>query len=135
MKLTKANALKIRSMAMQVASEMDDVEASNFPEFFPRLKQDGSTIPAGTRVYWNGVLKKVTEDIRDTLESSPENSESLWKDIQYENGYRVIPDNVTENNHFSRGEKGMWKGQLYQSRYDSNKWNPEQFPAGWSQEK
>lgn len=134
MKLTRETALKIREMLIKSASEMDDAEASKFPEFFPRLNHDGSNIPAGTRVYWNGVLKKVIEDIQDTVERNPDNSESLWEDVQYDGGYRIIPNNITLPNVFAKGEKGMWKGKLYTSLYGSNEWNPEQFPAGWSKE-
>lgn len=45
--------------------------------------------------------------------------------------YRIIPETITEDLAFAMGEKGWWKGELYESLYDNQTWNPEQFAAGW----
>ena len=129
--ITKAKALKIRALAMGAASNLDDVNASNVPELFPRLKGDGSLIKAGTRIHWNEKLKRAAVDLWDTSENNPDNAPNLWEDIQYVNGYREIPEVFTSGLAFSKGEIGSWKGALYESQYDANVWNPEQFSAGW----
>lgn len=129
--ITKAKALKIRSLAMDSAVEMDDVGASSVPEMFPGLKGDGSLVNAGTRINWNGQLKKAAVDLWDTAENNPDNAPALWEDINYTNGYRTIPEVITATLAFSKGEKGWWKGAVYESMYDSNVWNPDQFAAGW----
>ena len=129
--ISRAKALKIRSLAMSSAAEMDDINASSLPEMFPRLKVDGSLISAGTRINWNGQLKKATVDLWDTLENNPDNAPTLWEDILYHNGYRIIPEVITAGLAFSQGEKGYWNNELYESLYNSNVWNPVQFPAGW----
>lgn len=131
MKLTRAKALKIRSMAMEVAVEMTDPEASTLPEMFPRLKQDGSLVSHGTRINWNGTLKKAAVDLWDTEENNPDNAPTLWETIDYVDGYRVIPEVITVTTAFSKGERGMWKGAVYESLQDNNVWNPDQFAAGW----
>lgn len=129
--MKKSKALKIRSLAMTSAAEMDDVSASNLPEMFPKLKQDGSLVSAGTRINWNGQLKKAAVDLWDTAGSNPDNAPDLWEDLNYVNGYRVIPDVITVTTAFSKGEKGVWKDAVYESLQDNNVWNPEQFAAGW----
>ena len=129
--ITKAKALKIRSLAMESAAAMDDVNASTVPEMFPKLKQDGSLVSAGTRINWNGQLKKASVDLWDTTDNNPDNAPTLWEDINYVNGYRVIPDVITVALAFSTGERGVWKGVVYESMQDNNVWNPEQFAAGW----
>lgn len=129
--ITRAKALKIRSMAMSVAAEMDDPEASTLPEMFPALKEDGSLISAGTRINWNGQLKKATVDLWDTTENNPDNAPDLWEDINYVNGYRVIPETITVTTAFSKGEQGWWKGAVYEALNDATTYNPEQFAAGW----
>ena len=48
--ITRSKALKIRSLAMDSAAEMDDVGASSVPEMYPKLKQDGGLVSAGTRL-------------------------------------------------------------------------------------
>lgn len=129
--MKRSKALKIRSLAMDSAVEMDDVNASSLPEMFPKLKQDGSLVKAGTRINWNGQLKKAAADLWDTAENNPDNAPTLWEDLNYVDGYRVIPEVITVTTAFSKGEKGMWKGAVYESQYDNNVWNPEQFAAGW----
>lgn len=129
--ITRAKALKIRSIAMGAAAELDDVNASNVPELFPRLAGDGSPVPAGTRINWNGQLKKAAADLWDTAQNNPDNAPALWEDIDYVNGCRVIPEVITAGLAFSKGEKGIWQGAVWESLYDSNVWNPGQFAAGW----
>lgn len=131
--ITRAKALKIRSLAVGAATELDDVNASNVPELFPRLAGDGSLVSAGTRIYWNGTLKRAAADLWDTAENNPDNAPTLWEDISYVNGYRAIPETITAGLAFAKGEKGWWKDSLYESIYDgANVWNPDQFPAGWT---
>lgn len=130
--ISKSKALKIRSLAMETAVEMDDPEASTLPEMFPKLKQDGSLVSVGTRINWNGTLMKAAVDLWDTAENTPDNAPTLWETLNYVNGYRAIPEVITVTTAFSKGEKGWWKDVLYESLYDANVWNPEQFAAGWS---
>ena len=129
--ITKAKALKIRSLAMESAVAMDDVNASTVPEMFPKLKCDGTLVSAGTRINWNGQLKKAAADLWDTAENNPDNAPTLWEDINYVNGYRVIPEVITAALAFSNGERGAWKGVVYESTLDNNVWTPDQFAAGW----
>lgn len=129
--ITKAKALKIRSLAMESAAEMDDVNASTVPEMFPKLKYDGTLVSAGTRINWNGQLKKAAADLWDTPENNPDNAPALWENINYVNGYRIIPEVITAALAFSKGERGVWNGVVYESKQDNNVWTPDQFAAGW----
>ena len=129
--ISRAKAMKIRSLAMDSAVEMDDVSASSLPEMFPKLKQDGSLVKAGTRINWNGQLKKAAADLWDTAENNPDNAPALWEDINYVNGIRVIPEVITVTTAFSKGENGWWKDAVWESLQDNNVWNPDQFAAGW----
>lgn len=129
--ISRKKAMKIRSLAMTSAVDMDDVSASSMPEMFPKLKGDSSLVKAGTRINWNGQLKKAAVDLWDTAENNPDNAPALWEDLNYVNGIRVIPEAITVTTAFSKGEKGVWKDALYESLYDNNVWNPEQFAAGW----
>lgn len=130
--ITRSKAMQIRSLAMSSATQMDDANASTLPEMFPMLKGDGSLARAGTRINWNGQLKKAAADLWDTAENNPDNAPNLWEDLNYVNGFRVIPETITVITAFSKGEKGWWKDAAYESIYDgANVWNPEQFPAGW----
>ena len=130
--ISRKKAMEIRALAMDSAVDLDDAKASNVPEMYPRLKGDGSLVKAGTRIYWNGQLKRAAVDLWDTMENNPDNAPALWENIDYTNGYRTIPETITAGTAFAKGEKGWWKDAVYESLYDANVWTPDQFPAGWN---
>lgn len=114
------------------SATLDDKTASKTPELFGRLNENGELIPVGTRINWNGVLKRASVDLWDTLENNPDNAPTLWEDIEYREGYRIIPETITVGTAFSKDEYGWWKEELYISLIDNNVWTPEQNPSGWS---
>ena len=131
--ITRADAIRLRKAIDQAAPALDDATASTAAELFPRLKQDGALVPAGTRINWNGQIKKAAVDLWDTAENNPDNAPTLWEDLNYVNGFRVIPEVITTTTAFSKGEKGWWKDAVYESVYDgANVWTPDQYAAGWN---
>lgn len=122
---------KIKKQREAIVKGIEDKEASIIPEFFPKLNNNGELISAGTRINWNGVLKRATVDLWDTDENDPDNAPSLWEDISYKDGYRIIPETITSGTAFAIDECGWWGDVLYISKIDNNVWNPEQYSAGW----
>lgn len=129
--MTRAEALKLRAIVEMAAASLDDKTASEGAMLFPRLKQNGALVPAGTRINWNGTVKKAAVDLWDTAENTPDNAPSLWEDIAYREGIRIIPETITAATAFAKGEQGLWKDALYTSLLDANVYTPEQYPAGW----
>lgn len=129
--MTRAEALKLRAIVEMAAASLDDKTASEGAMLFPRLKQNGALVPAGTRINWNGTVKKAAVDLWDTAENTPDNAPSLWEDIAYREGIRIIPETITAATAFAKGEQGWWKDALYTSLLDANVYTPEQYPAGW----
>ena len=125
------HARKLRPLIEQASASLPDKEASESAELFPRLKEDSSLVKAGTRINWNGVVKRAAVDIWDTTQNNPDNSPSLWEDISYKDGYRIIPETLTVGTAFAKDECGWWKDELYRSLIDANVYTPEQYPAGW----
>lgn len=120
--------------AMEIAAvSLDDLTASIAPDMFPRLKQDGSLISVGTRINWNGTVKKTAVDLWDTVENNPDNAPTLWADLDYKDGIRFIPKVITVTTAFTKGERGWWKDELYESLIDNNVWTPDAYPAGWAE--
>lgn len=126
-------ARKLRPILERAAVSLDDKSASEATAFFPKLKLDGALIATGTRINWNGVIKKASADLWDTAGNSPENAPSLWQDITYKDGYRIIPDTLTVAAAFEKGECGWWNGVLYRSLADANVYTPAAYPAGWEE--
>lgn len=110
---------------------VDDKTASIAPELFDELTQDGSLIPHGTRINWNGVLKKAAVNLWDRPENNPDNAPTLWEDILYRAGYRTIPEVITVTTSFSKDECGWWGDVLYRSKVDNNVYTPAVYPANW----
>ena len=124
-----------RKNIILAAASLDDKDASITPELFGKLNNNGELIKVGTRINWNGLLKRAAVDLWDTKENNPDNAPSLWEDIAYKEGYRIIPETVTAGTAFSKDELGWWKDTLYKSLIDNNVWTPEQYPSGWEEVK
>lgn len=129
--MTRKEALRLRAIVEQAAASLDDQTASTGAALFPRLKQDGALVKAGTRVNWNGTLKRAAVDLWDTEANNPDNAPTLWENIAYRGGYRVIPQTITAGTAFAMDECGWWGDTLYRSTISNNVWTPEQYSAGW----
>ena len=132
--MTRARAIQLRAVIEQAAQTIDEKTISEAPELCRTLKQDGSLVRAGTRINWNGTIKKAAVDIWDTEANDPDHAPSLWADIAYRDGYRIIPETITVTTAFSKGEKGWWiDGKLYEPKVDSNVYTPAQYADNWKE--
>ena len=113
------------------AVHLSDADASTAPDMFPRFKENGELVSAGTRVNWNGVIKKAASDLWDTVENNPDNAPALWVDINYREGIRIIPEVITVTEMFAKDELGWWGDVLYCSKVDNNVYTPAQYAANW----
>lgn len=129
--MTRAEALRLRAIVEQAAASLDDQTASTAPTLLRKLKQDGKLVSAGTRINWGGTIKRAAVDLWDTADNSPDSAPELWADIQYRNGYRIIPETITVTNAFSKGEYGWWGDVLYKSKVGSNVYTPAQYADNW----
>ena len=129
--MTRKEALRLRAIVEQAAASLDDKTASTAATMFPSLRQDGALVKAGTRINWNGTIKKAAVDLWDTEANKPDNAPALWEDIAYRDGFRVIPQTVTAGTAFALDECGWWGDALYRSTISNNVWTPEQYSAGW----
>lgn len=131
--MKRTEAIYLRSIVEKASASLDDKTASTASMLFPRLKQNGALISAGTRINWNGTIKKAAVDLWDTAENNPDNAPSLWQDIEYKDGYRIIPNTLTVTTAFAKDECGWWNGVLYRSLTDSNVYTPAIYPASWEE--
>ena len=119
-------------IARQINSlDIDDATASRMAEYFPALTGDGKLISAGTRINWGGSLRRAAVDLWDTAGNTPEAAPTLWEDLTYKDGVRIIPATITAGTAFALGELGWWGDKLCKSLLAANVYTPEQYPAGW----
>lgn len=124
-------ARKLRPIIEQAAQSLDDKTASEGAELFGTMRYDGSLILSGVRINWHGTVKKAAVDLWDTESSNPDNAPTLWADIAYREGIRIIPDTITVTTQFAKGERGWLHDEVYESLIDANVWTPDAYPAGW----
>lgn len=113
----------------------DDL-ASKAPYTYPTMKYNGAKIPVGTRINWKGRLKRAATDLWDREDQNPDNHSNGWHDLDYRNGYRIIPsapNGVFDAAlAFNNGDCGWWGEALYRSILPTpNNYTPEAYPAGW----
>ena len=131
MAITLERARQLRAMIEEAAGNLTDADASTAAELFPRLKQDGSLVSAGMRINWYGKVKRAAVDLWDRTENNPDNAPTLWEDLAYRDGIRIIPETITAGTAFAKDELGWWGDTLYKSLLDANVWTPEQNASGW----
>ena len=129
--MKRAEAIYLRSIVEQAATSLDDQAASTAATLFPRLKENGELVKAGTRINWNGTMKRAAVDLWDTEANNPDNAPTLWEDIDYRDGYRIIPETITVTTAFSQDECGWWGDALYSSKVNSNVYTPAVYPDNW----
>lgn len=120
-----------RTVLNTATDKLDDKEVSEVPNLLPSMKYDGTLIKNGTRILWNGIIKRAAVDLWATEENNPDNAPTLWEDVMYRNGIRIIPETITVGLAFAKDELGWWNDTLYKSKLDNNVWTPEAYADGW----
>ena len=127
----KEIASRIHSVIVASREMVDDKTASIAPELYETMQYDGALIKTGTRINWKGVLKKATVDLWDMETNNPDNAKTLWEDLLYKGGYRIIPEVITVTTAFSKDELGWLGDILYRSKVDNNVYTPEAYSDNW----
>lgn len=131
MALTRYEAEAFINAFLSLRDGATDALASLAIAAYPELDNDGDLVKAGTRINWNGSIKRAAMDLWDTAENNPDNAPTMWEDINYIEGYRIIPETLTSGLAFAKDECGWWNGVLYKSLIDANVYTPDQYAAGW----
>lgn len=129
--MTEKEAKAFRSLIMQGSASLTDAQVSTAPEILPRMKYDGTAIKSGTRIYWNGAIKRAASGLWDREDQNPDNAPTLWEDVLYRDGIRIIPNQITVGLAFSENELGWWGDTLYRSLHDNNVYTPSEYPDWW----
>lgn len=130
--MKRNEAIRLRRMIERGSKNLSDKEVSSAPLILPRMRYNGSLIAAGTRIMWEGAVKCAAVDLWDTEDNTPDVAPDLWRDVEYINGIRKIPENIYVTNPFSKDEEGIdADGNVWISRVDNNVYTPAQYPNNW----
>lgn len=124
-----------RAAIETAAQSLNDKTASTAPGLYPKLKGKGMAVEAGTRINWNGQVKRAAVTLWDREDQDPDHAPGLWEDIDYVGGVRRIPAVITAGLAFALDELGYWTdGGTYKSLLEANVWTPEENPRGWEKQ-
>ena len=139
---TRERAHRVRELLEKamVVSPLTDAEASEVPTMFPAWEDlpDGHEFTAKdvqdrVRVEYVGKLYVVTQPHKVQADWTPDVAVSLYEEVQYRGGYRVIGEYITAENPFSAGEEGIdAQDVVWVSKYDNNVYTPAQYEANWT---
>lgn len=129
--MTETQARALRQILVNGSASLTDAAVSMAPECLDRMTYDGSLINHGTRINWGGTIKRAAVDLWDREDNDPDHAPTLWEDVLYRKGYRIIPETITVGLAFSSGEIGWWGDVLYRSKVDNNVYTPAQYPDNW----
>lgn len=129
--ITRGEAARLFESLEKMRNITPDSVASETVDAYQKLNEDGQLIKVGTRINWNGQIKRARSDMWDTELNNPDNAPTLWEDINYKQGYRIIPEVIMASAAFADGECGWWNDTLYCSLIGGNVWTPDTYPAGW----
>lgn len=114
------------------ADGITPAEISLHPDLFPRLKGDGSLIKAGTHINWRGTIKRAANALWDTVENDPDHAPTLWNDIAYREGLRVLTGPIPATNPVQVDEICWYKDEKWKNISGvPSVYLPDEYQAGW----
>ena len=123
-----------------IASPLTDAEASEEPTLFPsweKMLAEGHVftqeeVDKRPRIEYGGKLYFVIG--KHTVQDNwpPDTAVSLYTEIKYRKGHRVIEEYITAEEKFSKGETGIDADDVvWISTVDNNVYTPVQYPDNW----
>lgn len=126
-----ARVAAYRATLNKATDKLTDKDVSEVAALLPSMEYTGELIDHGTRINWNGTIKRAAVALWDTVENNPDNAPDLWEDVLYRDGVRIIPEVITVGLAFAAEELGWWGDELYKSKRDANVYTPVQHPESW----
>lgn len=124
-------ALKLRPLIEKASISLDDVDALEAIQLFPRWN-DSAKYEADDRVRFQNVLYKCLQSHIAQPTWTPITAPSLWTKVLIPDP-EVIPEweQPDSTNAYQIGDKVRYNGKIYESVIANNIWSPENYPAGW----
>lgn len=93
-----------------------------------------ATYAVGDRVRYNNVLYRCLQAHTAQEAWTPTDAPSLWAKVLIPDT-NVIPEweQPDSTNPYSKGDKVMYNGKVYESTIDGNVWSPDAYPQGWKE--
>ena len=125
-------ARKLRPLIEKAALSLDDTDALEAVELYPRWSGKGVDYIKDRRVSFNNVLYRVLQSHTSQETWMPDVTPSLFAKVLIPDP-DVIPDweQPDSTNPYMKGDKVRFDNKIYESAIDNNIWSPTAYPAGW----
>ena len=125
-------ARKLRPLIEKAALSLDDTDALEAVELYPRWSGKGGDYIKDRRVSFNNVLYRVLQSHTSQETWMPDVTPSLFAKVLIPDP-DVIPDweQPDSTNPYMKGDKVRFNNKIYESAIDNNIWSPTAYPAGW----
>lgn len=126
-------AYKLRPYIEKAAISLADEDALEAVQLFPSWNPT-ATYAVGDRVRYNNVLYRCLQAHTAQEAWTPTDAPSLWAKVLIPDA-NVIPEweQPDSTNPYSKGDKVMYNGKVYESTIDGNVWSPDAYPQGWKE--
>lgn len=126
-------AYKLRPYIEKAAISLADEDALEAVQLFPSWNPT-ATYAVGDRVRYNNVLYRCLQAHTAQETWTPTDAPSLWAKVLIPDA-NVIPEweQPDSTNPYSKGDKVMYNGKVYESTIDGNVWSPDAYPQGWKE--
>lgn len=124
-------ARKLRPYIEKAAANLDDVDALEAVQLFPRWEPN-IKYEVDDRVRYENILYRCLQPHNSQESWTPLAAASLWAKVLIPDP-EVIPDweQPDSTNAYQVGDKVRFEGKVYESLIANNIWSPSAYPAGW----
>lgn len=136
--MTRDEALKLRATIEKLignatVDQLDNKTAYEAKILFSSTSVwDGRLIKVGQRIRWGDKLMAAKNDLWATDANNPDNAPTLWEEILYRDGYRVLTGAISASNPVQPGECCWENDVLYECIYHvSCTYRPSEYAQAW----
>ena len=124
-------AIKFRQFIELMAKNIDDTEALEHPEAFPKW-DIGVSYLKDDRVRYGEFLYKVLQPHTSQADWTPDVAVSLFVKVSVDEYPEWIQPTGSQDA-YNKGDKVTFEGKHYESLIDGNVWSPSAYPQGWKE--
>lgn len=124
-------ARKLRPYIEKAALSLDDIDALEAIELFPRWEAN-IAYSVNDKVRYENILYRCLQSHNSQESWTPLAAASLWAKVLIPDP-EVIPDweQPDSTNAYQIGDKVRFNNKIYECTIANNIWSPESYPAGW----
>ena len=132
--MTRQKALALRALIEKAAVGLDDSDALNGIELFPKWSV-GTDYTFNDRVRFDGKLYKCVQPHISQPDWTPPDTPALWTEVAEPGTIPVWRQPTGAQDAYQTGDRVWYPAKdttIYESLIDNNVYSPEAYPAGWA---